>query len=115
MIERDISAISLILIVVAKDPGIWNRVDKGEYSAILRSPEVLLGSQSPFWKRIVQNRNNAFCQQLACIIIDEAHLIWSWRFFRKEYGMIGHLKSTFPKVPTLALSATVTPNVLEYV
>ncbi len=63
----------------------------------------------------MRNRNNAFCKQLAYIVIDEAHLIWSWRSFQKEYGMIGHLKSTFPKVPTLALLATVTPNVLEYV
>lgn len=29
--------------------------------------------------------------------------------------MIGYLKSTFPKVPTLALSVTVILNVLEYV
>lgn len=115
LIERNISAISLISIVVAEDPGIWNRVDKGEYSVILGSPEVLLGPRSPFWQRTVRNRNNALRRQLACIVIDEAHLIWSWRSFRKEYGMIGHLKSTFPKVPTLALSATITPNVLEYV
>ncbi len=29
--------------------------------------------------------------------------------------MIGHLKDAFPKVPILVLSATVIPNVLEYV
>lgn len=29
--------------------------------------------------------------------------------------MIGHLKNLFSKVPTLALSATVTSNVLEYI
>ncbi len=115
MVKRNISVISLISTVIAEDPGIWNRVDKGEYSVILGSPDVLLGPRSLFWQRTVRNRNNAFCKQLACIVIDEAHLIWGWRSFRKEYGMIGHLKSTFPKVPTLALSATVTPNVLEYV
>lgn len=29
--------------------------------------------------------------------------------------MIGHLKDTFPTVPTLALLATVIPNILEYI
>lgn len=29
--------------------------------------------------------------------------------------MIGHLKDVFPEVPTLALSATITPTVLEYI
>ena len=113
--ERGISAVALISNVVAKDPGIWKRVDKGEYSVVIGSPEVLLGPRSLFWQRTMRNRNNEFCQQLACIVVDEAHLFWSWKSFRKEYSSIGHLKDTFPKIPTLALSATVTPNVLEYV
>lgn len=29
--------------------------------------------------------------------------------------MIGHLKDVFPEVPTLVLSATITPTVLEYI
>lgn len=29
--------------------------------------------------------------------------------------MIGHLKDVFPNIPTLILSATITPNVLEYI
>ena len=46
--ERGISAVALILNVVAKDPGIWKRVDKGEYSVVIGSPEVLLSPRSLF-------------------------------------------------------------------
>lgn len=29
--------------------------------------------------------------------------------------MLGHLKNVYPTVPTLALSATITPNILDYI
>lgn len=84
------------------------------YDVILASPEALLGPRSWFWLKTGRNLENPFCRQLRCISIDEAHLIWGWRHFREEYRMIGHLKDVFPAVTTLMLSATVMPNVLEY-
>ncbi len=80
LVERNISAILVISIIVAEDPGIWNRIDKGEYSVILGLPEVLLGPRSLFWQRTVQNQNNAFCKQLAYIIINKAYRGLSQKF-----------------------------------
>lgn len=45
----------------------------------------------------------------------EAHLIWGWREFRKDYRNVGLLRSYFPSVPIVVLSATMTNNVLDYV
>lgn len=49
------------------------------------------------------------------IVVDEAHLLWIWTSFWKEYGSIRHLKDTFSKIPILVLLATVIPNVLKYI
>ena len=106
---------ALTSVAIAEDPKLWHCIDQGLYDVVLASPEVLLGPRTWFWLKTVRNLDNRFCQRLRCIAIDEAHLIWGWRDFREKYQMIGHLKDVFPTVPTLMLSATITPNVLEYI
>ena len=64
---------------------------------------------------MIKHRSSYFCKNLACIAIDEGHLIWGWREFCKEYHMIRHIKDIFPQVPMMVLSATITPSVLEYI
>ena len=63
----------------------------------------------------MRERSNSFCRRLACIAVDEAHLMWGWRQFRKEFNNVAILRLVFPKVPIMAVSATMTTNTLEYV
>lgn len=63
----------------------------------------------------MQNQTNKFYQQFSYIVIDKAHIIWSWKTFRRKYDMIRYLIEKFPKVPTITLLAIVIPNALEYI
>ena len=63
----------------------------------------------------MQARSSAFCQCLACIVVDETYFIWGWREFRKEYNNIGRLHAIFPSMLTMALLVTLTSNNLEYI
>lgn len=106
--------VALTSVAIAADPNLWHCVDKGIYNVILAFLKALLGPRFRFWLKTIRNLENPFCRQLRCISIDKTHLIWGWRHFREEYQMIGHLKDVFSAIPTLMLSATVTPNVFEY-
>ena len=110
-----ISAVALTFKTVREYPRVWSNVKNGRYSVVLASPEVLLSNGSVFWLRIARQKKSAFCCRLACIAVDEAHLIWGWRTFQKEYGNVGTLKIVFADVPIIVLSATFTRNVLEYI
>lgn len=50
---------------------------------------------------------------LSHIGIDEAHLTYEWQSFRPEYGSLGKMRSVFPGVPMMAMSATVTSEGLD--
>lgn len=110
--QQGISATALTSMTIYGDPEVWEKVE-GKYDVVFVSPGTLLGARSVFWQRIQEA--SEFCQRLACIVIDEAHLVWGWRDFRKDYRLIGHLKDSFPHVPAMVLSAVVTPTVLEYI
>ncbi len=101
--------------MIATNPGVWKQVKASDFSIILASPEILLQYASVFLLCIVCNRSSLFTKCLAYITIDEAYLIYEWRIFRKEYAMLGTLKHYFPKVPIMALSVTITSNVLGYI
>lgn len=78
------------------DPGLWHRVDCETYDIVFASPEIILGSQSWFWKMTVRNRKNKFIRRLRCIAIDEAHFIWGWREFRGSSPRIFIYKQATP-------------------
>lgn len=90
-------------------------MNEERYSVILDSSEILFSHGSPFWLQTVRDQSNAFCRRIGCIAIDEAHLLWGWQEFRKKYANVGKLRAFFADVPIMALSATITRNILEYI
>ncbi|KAA8910636.1 P-loop containing nucleoside triphosphate hydrolase protein, partial [Sphaerosporella brunnea] len=97
------------------NPALWNQVDSGAFDLVLASPEVLLRDGSYFWLKTIRGRSNQFCTRLKAVAVDESHLVWGWREFRKDYLNIGALRAHFPTIPIIALSATLMPNVLAFV
>ncbi|MEI9903564.1 MAG: RecQ family ATP-dependent DNA helicase [Asticcacaulis sp.] len=77
---------------------IWEAARNGGLDLLYLSPEAL---SQPF----VRDRLSRM--QINLVAIDEAHCISQWGHdFRTEYRALGQVKSLFPGVPTLALTAT---------
>ncbi|MCF6276502.1 MAG: DNA helicase RecQ [Candidatus Magasanikbacteria bacterium] len=73
-------------------------VRNGEIKLLYVSPEKLV---SPYFQNFLQEIN------VSLFAIDEAHCISSWGHdFRKEYTKLSYLKSHFPNIPIIALTAT---------
>lgn len=70
----------------------------GKIKIVYVSPEGILNSDlSDFFNQI----------KISLIAIDEAHCVSQWGHeFRKDYTRLGELKSIFPDVPVIALTAT---------
>ena len=79
--QRGVSALALTAAAVKADPNIWKRLEQEDYSVIFAFSEIVLAPQSHFWKHTIGRKGNEFCRRLACIAVDEAHLIWGWREF----------------------------------
>ena len=77
----------------------------GDYKFLYISPERL---SSELFLTKIKRVNVQF------ITVDEAHCISQWGHdFRPAYRRIGELRSLFPGVPLLALTATATPEVVK--
>lgn len=75
------------------------------YKIIYTTPEFIM-SRIPVFKMIKEN--------IGLFAIDEAHCVSQWSHdFRVSYQKLGLLKTTFPDIPLLAVTATATPNVLK--
>nr|CAG4709100.1 unnamed protein product [Naegleria fowleri] len=78
-----------------------------KYKIIYVTPELLTSNQNfQALMRLLASRD-----QLSLIAIDECHTINSWSDFRKSFRQLGNLKTSFPQVPTIALTATATDKV----
>jgi ATP-dependent DNA helicase RecQ len=75
-------------------------IRNGDIRILYIAPERLLQSSGQFIDFLKSLRVSLFA-------IDEAHCISSWGHdFRPEYTQLGRLKSWFPEVPVIALTAT---------
>ncbi len=78
---------------------------RGKYKFIYCSPEKL--AQKSFQESLAQIKITLFA-------IDEAHCISQWGYdFRPPYRKLDILKTLFPKVPVLAMTASAIPVVQE--
>ena len=115
MLQKGIHVVALTGDTLLNNRGLWEEVELGKYDVVLASPEILLKDGSYFWENILRNKRCTFCRHLGALVIDECHLIWGWREFRKEYLGLGTLRAHFPRRPFVALTATATPKVFAFV
>ncbi len=79
---------------------ILNQLRRNELKLLYVAPERLVGGDIPFL-RFLQEIN------LSLFAIDEAHCISQWGHdFRTEYRVLSQLKTVFPNIPIIALTAT---------
>ncbi|MFO6425458.1 DNA helicase RecQ [Motilimonas sp. KMU-193] len=77
---------------------VLSAIRHGEIKLVYVAPERLM--QSDFQEKLHEI-------PLALFAVDEAHCISQWGHdFRPEYAMLGQLKTLFPHVPMMALTAT---------
>lgn len=102
--KRDIKAIALTGSIKADDLiDLLDNCQYGNYKFLYLSPERL----EQDW---VLDRIKAL--PISLIAIDEAHCVSQWGHdFRPSYLKIKNLKTYFPKLPFIALTATATPEV----
>ncbi|XP_052686380.1 uncharacterized protein LOC128165662 [Crassostrea angulata] len=75
------------------------------------SPETLLNSD--LWGDMILNSED-YKERVCLIAIDEAHILESWGdTFRPTFVRLGELRSHFPGVPYLLLTATCSQQVLQ--
>jgi len=80
---------------------------KGNISLLYLAPEKLV---SPSCKKFLHSVQHQ--QGLSLFAVDEAHCISEWGHdFRPEYRQLQTLRSQFPQVPMIALTATATTRV----
>ena len=88
-----------------------------EVQALQPESKDLVVFVTPEWisKPVNQSRIHSLieCNKLALIAIDEAHLLTEWNDFRKAFNELKRLKTEFPTVPLMALTATATLAVKE--
>ncbi|XP_028408666.1 ATP-dependent DNA helicase Q1-like [Dendronephthya gigantea] len=88
---------------------IEQEIVNGNTSIVFAHPEALLKSKG---RELMGSK--VFQENVVGCVIDEAHCVELWgKEFRKDFGELSILKAFFPNVPTLALTATAPPHLLN--
>lgn len=81
------------------------------------TPEFIRPENGGFVKLLGLRSKSYTAFKLRCIavVIDETHLVFHWRKFRKQYVTLGIIRSFLSGVPIMTLSATSPPHVRKRV
>ena len=83
----------------------YNNVEQGKYKLLYVTPERFRKSE---FLEVLKNRN------VSLLAIDEAHCISEWGHdFRPDYTRLKEFREKMGRPPTIALTATATPEVQE--
>ena len=106
LVKRNISAVALYSGLRQNEMDrLLDNCTYGQVKFLYISPERLFTER--FLIRLLQ-------LPLTLIAVDEAHCISQWGYdFRPAYLKIADIRTHFPKVPILALTATATPEVAQ--
>lgn len=106
LVKRNISAVALYSGLRQNEMDrLLDNCTYGQVKFLYISPERLFTER--FLIRLLQ-------LPLSLIAVDEAHCISQWGYdFRPAYLKIADIRTHFPKVPILALTATATPEVAQ--
>ena len=84
---------------------VLRQLQDGAINVLYVTPEFITENPTIITSRVNMSR-------VTCIAVDEAHCVSQWGHdFRSSYKNLGNLKTLFPSVPILALTATATPHV----
>ena len=79
---------------------ILQQLENGQLKLLYVAPERLMANEGAFLKKLKQH-------QVSLFAIDEAHCISHWGHdFRPDYRLLENVKTVYPSVPMVALTAT---------
>ena len=110
-----LSSVSINADTLKADPGLWKKIERGDYRLVYGTPESILGNTSVFWKLLRMDRVCPFLEHLTLVALDECHCINEWHDFRPDYQLIGSLRMILATVPFMALSTTMTSSSVGFI
>lgn len=107
VLQLEMSNIPACFLGSAQSKNSLNEVESGKYRIVYLTPEFCSGNLK-LLQRVEANIG------ITLIAVDEAHCISEWGHdFRNSYRTLSSLKTAFPLVPIVALTATAPPSIRE--